>query len=209
VILLVQIYIQYDYVIKKDSRYDKDLMCKVNLFINKNSLYMADLFEEVIGRCHESFSFSIGWILLIVTFIHIISGLCSIVGIICNCVSLYKNKKIFSQMCLFIYTSVIGCFELYYAIEDEKNILTFSNSNLDIYKDKELIKERIKIVKSISLFIIIYSVLLIVIPIFHLLINVYIIKNINKSVILTKLEEKTNDSSSENYLIFNENESNK
>ena len=170
---------------------------------------MNDLFEEVIGRCHESFSYSIGLTFLFVTFIHIISGLCSIGGIICNCVSLYRNKKIFSQMCLFIYTSVIGCFELYYAIEDEKNILSFSNSDLDIYKDKKLIKERIEIVKSISLFLIIYSALLIVIPIFHLLINVYIIKNINKSVILTKLEEKTNNSSSENYLIFNENESNK
>ena len=56
------------------------------------------------------------------TFIGIVElfiGIISISGILLNCISLNKNKNIFALIVLFIYTIIIGGFELYSAIFKE------------------------------------------------------------------------------------------
>ena len=202
IVSIIQLYSIGDYCRNSSTRYEyKDFMQNISSYIDKNDLdqnYLGEL-QKVFGVYDENSGLGNGMGIIITLIVECFVGLLSIVGIILNCISLFLNKKIYAQIFLFIYNIIVGCFELYIAIFEEKTEINLTDSQLKEFKEmRKVIEENLDSVKTRVIYLIVYSALLFATSIVQILFNVYIIKQNKKSEFEKYGENILNNSMIEN-----------
>ena len=201
IIYTIHIFSIFGYANRYSSRYKyKNFMDEIESYsINHlNSSYIG-IFQEVFGRYWDNGVLGKGIEMIIMGTVEFFIGIISIIGIILTCISLNKNKNKFAQIVLFIYTIVIGCFELYLAIFKEKNKLNLTDSQLEEFKGmRESIESNLASVKARVLFLRVYSALLIITSIINIILNIFIRKLNKKSELVNYRDDKMNNSTDGN-----------
>ena len=204
---IIQLYSIGDYCRKYSSRYEyKDFMHNIRYYIYKNGLNenYHDELQKVFGVYTDNSGLANGMDILITLIVQGLIGILTIVGIILNCISLNLNKKIFAQTFLFIYIIIVGCFNLYIAIFEEKTKINLTDAELEEFKEmRRVIEKNLDSVKTRVLYLTVYSALLIVTSIAHIIVNVYIIKQNKKLDFVNYRENIINNPIIENNLLNN------
>lgn len=190
------------YFIRYSSRYKyQHFMDEIEGYISQNHLNSNYIYEfrNVFGHYWDNGVLGKGIEMILIGTLEFFIGIISIIGIALNYISLYKNKNKFTQIVLFILAIVIGCIELFYAIFKEKNKLNLNDSQLKEFDEKrELIESNLASVKARVLFLRVYSALLIITSIVHIVLAVFIIKLNKKPELVDNREDTMNNSTDGN-----------
>ena len=212
-ILLVQIFFLYKYIYKYATRNDyQKFMREINSFIQYKKLdpnYMKK-FEEVFGK---------DWNMLIsnysaqsfylVTPINIQVGICLILGVIIDFLSVCKNNSKIVPLFLFSCSSIVILIELAISIFGEKTKLDLSEDELKNFDyNLNLIQENLDDLKRTVFTLRIYLVILIATSIIQFLLSLFIRNNIKASSTLNndeKIKISENFENTENNLFDDKN----
>ena len=174
IFLLGQIYILFNYMEINYSRYNyREFMEKINSYISKNKLDndYTKRFEDVFGKYWDNAASGRGIIYFFISITHFCIGITLIIGVIMNFISACNNEGKIVPFCLFSYALVIAFFEFYNSFFEEKSDLKISQSELlekfspflvEIQKNLDEVKNRILKLR-------IFTSILVVSSIFHLL----------------------------------------
>ena len=177
-----QTFIHVDYVLKNSTRYDyKDFMNQIKDYIkthNLNENYYMNKFKEVFNDYFDSTILYSTYNNVFVAAIQLMLWILSIVGIIYNFNSHKKNIPIV----FFSYALIVGFLQLIISIGNETSELNLKESDLkELEGVRTLIETNLNSVKKRIFYLNIYSLILTVIFIFHLILSVYIKKSSNNT----------------------------